>query len=346
MKLSQHFKQFISNLSLNKGRRERIDDALVTWENILSEDEELSDKFKDYYSQGSYATKTAVRPASDKEFDVDVILLLDIKKEDSTEFFNWVKERIKTKKAYEEKIKVQDRCIRINYTGEFHVDIVPARTTYGDSILIPSKKEGDWVTTNPKGFKKWCDKQHSGHDEKFRSIVKILKYWRDNNVGDYSAPKSILLTTLVGKYMIAKPSYAETLVATLDNIISELDVLIEEAKENEVLTVCNPSLDTENLARDWSKEKARTFRNKLSSLHTQSLEALEDSNKDSSLKKWQDIFGKSKFPSELPEGARMAASVSAGTVFVNSKGILNQDQQGTVIKEHRFFGSGEINEKN
>lgn len=345
MKLSSYFKLFIKNISLNKGRKKRIDDALTTWESILSDDDELGEKFKDFYPQGSYATKTAIRPSNDDEFDVDVILLLDVTKEDSKEFFNWVKERIKTKKAYEDKIKPQDRCIRINYSGDFHVDIVPARTTYGDSILIPSKKEGDWVKTNPTGFKKWCDSMHTKHNEKFRPMVQILKYWRDENVGDDTAPKSILLTTLVGKYMVAKESYAETLVASLDNMVIELDKLLEENKEKEVIEVSNPSLDTENLARDWTIEKCRIFRNKLDKLRTRCLEAYNDSSKESSIEKWQAIFGKNKFPSELPEGAKMAQAAAAGAVFVNKEGMLNLNNQGTVVKEHRFFGIGNLNEK-
>lgn len=345
MKLSLHFKKFIFNLSLNKGRKEKIDNALDIWESILIEDKELGEKFKDFYSQGSYATKTAIRPSNDGEFDVDVILLLDVDKGDSKEFFNWVKERIKTKKAYEDKIKPQDRCVRINYSGDFHVDIVPARTTHGDSIYIPSKKEGDWVKTNPKGFKKWCDKKHKEHDEKFRAIVKILKYWRDANVGDYSAPKSILLTTLVGKYMVSKASYAETLVATLENMVTNLDQLMDETEENDVINISNPSLEEENLARDWTLEKCQTFRNKLNSLHTKCLEAYNDLDKKTSIDKWQAIFGKTKFPSELPEGAKMAEAAAAGTVFVNKEGILNHSNQGAVLREHRFFGIGEVNEE-
>ncbi|MFC0298454.1 SMODS domain-containing nucleotidyltransferase [Geobacillus jurassicus] len=345
MKLTNHFKQFIVNISLNKGRKERIDQALSTWKKILSEDEELSEKFKELFPQGSYATKTAIRPSNDGEFDVDVILLLDVKNQDSKEFFNWVTKRIKTKKAYEDKIKPKDRCIRIEYAGEFHVDIVPAKTTYGDSILIPSKTEGDWVKTNPVGFIKWCNKKHTEHNEKFRPIVKILKYWRDNNVGDNTAPKSILLTTLVGKCMVAKNSYAETLVATLENMITKLDELMNEASEDGIIEVVNPSLEDENLARDWSVEKCRIFRDKLQKLYSNSLEALTDPDKESSIEKWQAIFGKEKFPSELSEGAKMAEAVATGAVFVNREGILNQRNEGIPIKEHRFFGKGEINEE-
>ena len=345
MKLTQYFKLFISNLSLNKGRKERINSALVTWEELLSTDEELSEKFKDFYSQGSYATKTAIRPSDDGEFDVDVILLLDVKKDNSKEFFNWVVERVKTKKAYKDKIKTKDRCIQINYAGDFHVDIVPARTTYGDSILIPSKKEDDWVITNPAGFKKWCDKKHIKHDEKFRSTVKILKYWRDQNVSSSTAPKSILLTTLIGHYMIAKSSYAETLVETTKNMVIKLNALIEDKEDDEVIQICNPSLEDENLARDWTVNKCRIFKNKLDKLHQQSLEALEESNKEASIIKWQEIFGAKKFPSELPEAAKMASAVAAGSVFVNSDGILNQNNQGAVIKEHRFFGVNAAHEK-
>lgn len=340
VKLTLHFKKFISNLSLNKGRKERINTALEIWEDILKEDDEFNEKYKDFYSQGSYATKTAIRPSEDGEFDVDVILLLDVKNEDSKEFFNWVKKRIQSKKKYKEKIEPKDRCVTINYSDEFHVDIVPAKSTNGDSIFIPSKKEGDWVKTNPKGFKKWCDKKHRESDEMFRPIVKIMKYWRDENVSNYSAPKSILLTTLIGQYIIPKESYAETLVFTLENIITNLDSLIEETKKDSPILISNPSLDSENLARDWTIEKCRSFNNKLKILHRDCLLAFEDSNRESSIEKWQEIFGSSKFPSELPDGAKMAAAAAAGTVYVSKEGTLNQSSQGTLLKEHRFFGAG------
>ncbi len=41
----------------------------------------------------------------------------------------------------------------------------------------------------------------------------------------------------------------------------------------------------------------------------------------------------------------MASAVAAGSVFVNSDGILNQNNQGAVIKEHRFFGVNAAHEK-
>ncbi|MEK4815125.1 MULTISPECIES: SMODS domain-containing nucleotidyltransferase [Bacillus] len=345
MKLSSHFKLFISNLSLNTGRNARINSALVTWEELLSTDDELSEKYKEFYPQGSYATETAIRPSDDGEFDVDVILLLDVKKDNSKEFFKWVLERVKTKKAYKDRIKPKDRCIQINYAGDFHVDIVPSRTTQGDSILIPSKKEDDWVKTNPVGFKKWCSKKQIKHDGKFQSIVKILKYWRDQNVSSNSAPKSILLTTLIGHYMVAKNSYAETLVETTKNMVTKLTELIEGKEDDEVIQICNPSLEEENLARDWTVKKCRIFKSKLETLYQQCLEAFEESNKETSIAKWQMIFGTKKFPSELPEGAKMASAVATGSVFVNADGILNQNNQGAALKEHRFFGVNTNNEK-
>lgn len=345
MKLTSHFKLFISNLSLNTGRKGRINSALLTWEDLLSTEKELSEKYKEFYPQGSYATETAIRPSDNGEFDVDVILLLDVKKDDSKEFFKWVLERVKTKKAYENNIKPKDRCIQINYAGDFHVDIVPARTTQGDSILIPSKREGDWIKTNPVGFKKWCDKQQIRHDGKFQSIVKILKFWRDQNVSSSSAPKSILLTTLVGHYMVAKNSYAETIVETTKNIVTKLTELIEGKEEDEVIQICNPSLEEENLARDWTVKKCRIFTSRLEKLYQQCLEAFEELHKETSIAKWQTIFGSKKFPSELPEAAKMASAVAAGSVFVNGEGILNQSNQGAAIKEHRFFGVNTDNEK-
>ncbi|RAL26741.1 SMODS domain-containing nucleotidyltransferase [Thermoflavimicrobium daqui] len=344
MKLEEYFKLFIKNISLNINRIEKIESAISTWEEIFQEDNEIGERFREFYTQGSFATTTAVRPNNGDEFDVDAVLLVEVEKGDSKDFFNWIVERMKTKEKYKGKIKPKDRCVRVNYAGDFHVDIVPAKSTYGDSIFIPSKKEGEWVKTNPKGFKKWFDRMNIQHDRKLSPIVRILKHWRDKNVGDKIAPKSILLTTLVGKYMVEKNSYAETLVATLENLNNKLEELMNNQKDDATLEVCNPSLEDENLARDWDINKCRVFKDKLKSLHKKALEALEEPNKEKSIEKWQGIF--EKFPSQLiEEGAKMAELIASGSVYVNSQGELNISQQGTQIKKHRFFGEREDDEK-
>lgn len=338
MKLNDHFKQFVANISLNPTRISRIESAVSNWETKFKEDGELKELFIDYYTQGSYSTETGVRPKGEDEFDVDVVLVLDIT-EDSLpkDILDLIKNRIKSHKEFENRVKTRDRCVRIDYAKDFHVDVVPA-FEYGNNIKIPSKKEGEWTETNPAGFTTWCNDIDNENDHYFSKIVKILKHWRDDNVGKDTAPKSILLTTLIGHAFVKKSSIAESLVETLIEMKDDIDVLINQLQEDDdIPTVDNPSLEGENLARNWSKLKAKRFVSKLSKLKDDCQEAMNESNKAKSIEKWQNIFGKSYFPSELSNASDMAKNINAGAVMISAAGELNMSQ-GTKIKEHRFYG--------
>lgn len=48
MKLSDHFKQLLGDISLNPARVDRIDSAYETWNNILENDDEIKEKYLDF----------------------------------------------------------------------------------------------------------------------------------------------------------------------------------------------------------------------------------------------------------------------------------------------------------
>ncbi len=333
MKLNDYFKSFVGNISLNPTREDRINSALSTWEDIFKNDDEIKTYFKDFFKQGSYATGTAIIPTGSNEFDIDTVLLLDIgDKYDAKGMIDFVYNRMKTKEAYKDKLIKKERCVRVNYIGDFHMDIVPAKPTEGEHILISSKSDNEWVKTNPEGFVKWFKNKNSQNNYNLVNATKIIKYWRDNKVGNNTAPKSILLTTLIGEHIKAANSDAETLVLTLENMVSKLDDILVD---NEPY-VENPSLKGENLARDWDKSKYDIFKNKLEKFSTDARAALDEDDKDKSIKKWQDIFG-NKFPAELSEASDFSEKVRNGSVLVGSNGTLNGNS-GQNIPPHRFYG--------
>ncbi|MEC0174562.1 nucleotidyltransferase [Paenibacillus favisporus] len=335
MKLSDHFKQFLGDISLNPSRIDRIDSAYETWRDILEKDNEIKDKFLDFFLQGSYATQTSIRPQKEgEEFDVDAVLKLDLEDDDMSpkEALDWLVKRMKANESYKDKIKARDRCVRINYAGDFHMDIVLAKASDNNYIYIPSKKEGEWKKTNPEGFITWCKGIHSDQKEQFRNVTKLLRYWRDHKIGKQTAPKSILLTTLIGKSMVGKNSVAESLLETVKNMINDLDSYI---LDDGAVFVENPSLTEENLARDWDKDKLETFKKKLNSLKNEAQAAFDENNKSESIKKWQIIFD--KFPTELNEASGMAARINSGSVLVSTSGLFSPDE-GVPSPKHRFFG--------
>lgn len=335
MKNNKHFKKFEGIISLNPSRENRIDSAYTTWNDRFKDDEVLSDKFKDFFLQGSYSTNTAIKPLKENdEYDVDVVLLLGYK-EKPKELLLLIAKRIKSDKKYVNMVKIKDRCVRIDYAGEFHMDIVPAKLYNDDCIKIPCKSKEDWTKTNPAGFTKWFKEKNEKSNYMLQKIVKFIKYWRDSKVGKDTAPKSILLTTLVALNFKGTNCAAESLVLTLENLIANLDNILDNNGEPYVE---NPSLKKENLARDWNKEKYDIFKKKLTKFAEDARDALDEKDESLSIKKWQNIFD--KFPSTVEE-ATAAEMTSSGKMFVNAMGNINP-HVGKTIPNHRFYGSKEV----
>ncbi len=168
------------------------------------------------YAQGSFALGTVVRPikdGKDADYDLDFICEVDIDKNeiDASLLRSIIENALSDGELYGGKMEVSDECITIHYAEEngvgFSIDIVPAThesrenkkrlagktdrpDLIEDSIAIPMGTIGryEWITNNPKGFKKW-----------FEEINKpFLEYSRQNirksileTKGDYNTVEEI-----------------------------------------------------------------------------------------------------------------------------------------------------------
>lgn len=135
------------------------------------------------YPQGSFAFGTVVRPSAkdpSASYDLDFICQVAGSRDEYTayELRSKVESALKSDKAYADRLKVYDECFTIEYAdiGEigFSIDIVPA-TDGSDkikerlmskspspdliptSIAIPMCRTNQWITNNPKGFRRWFD---------------------------------------------------------------------------------------------------------------------------------------------------------------------------------------------
>src|SRR5205085_1458721 len=77
------------------------------------------------YPQGSVNLRTTVIPISDCEFDVDVICQLTVSGGMPQQaFLDLVFNRLNQRGIYT--LKRMNRCVRVQYANEFHIDITPA----------------------------------------------------------------------------------------------------------------------------------------------------------------------------------------------------------------------------
>ena len=146
-------------LDLTKTQRKTAEDRYATVTQLLgASGSALSDYSPHLHVQGSFLHKTMVKPMAGVEFDVDLICILyGTRPLGAKEMFRMVVAALKGR--YPELV-VKDRCCRIDYAGEFHMDIIPACPEFGGEpsrILIPDRRLELLLPSCPKLYAAWFE---------------------------------------------------------------------------------------------------------------------------------------------------------------------------------------------
>ena len=84
-------------------------------------------RIRRFSPQGSWAHGTVIRPPRDRdEFDADFLMIVEeVEDWDPKEYVNALYRAFSASSRYEDKVKHRTRCVRIDYAGDFHLDVVP-----------------------------------------------------------------------------------------------------------------------------------------------------------------------------------------------------------------------------
>jgi len=234
----------------------------------------------DIFAQGSLRLDTTVRPLSHTEFDLDLVCLVQISDQLSpAAVYDLLLRRMRAHGTYDKIIVELPRCIRLDYSGDFHLDIVPAvpdpACRPGETCMkIPDRLKRRWRDTNPKGYSSWFEVQCAKRKlvEKaarfsananveplrdpapaymkppLRLSVQLFKRWRDLAFeGRYHlAPSSIVLTTLSGMLYQGENHPTDALLTVLDSIYFW-------SQRVEQIELMNPSNPKECITDRWKE---------------------------------------------------------------------------------------------
>jgi hypothetical protein len=249
------------------------------------------------YAQGSTAIGTNVKPIGSTEHDVDLISLLPdgTPNMEPAVIKRVVGDRLRANGRYRDIMIEKQRCWRINYANEFHLDITPAIPNPGcrnGGELVPDKTLKSWKPSNPKGFRdKFIERAKlmptlllekaqrgvtasdatiepfpvkSGAKGVLRRTTQVLKRHRDiefERLDKGLAPLSIIITQLVSQsYEYCIRNFA------FDN---ELDLLVHTIKfmplfieKREIggrthYFILNETTTGENFAEKWNDQPQR-----------------------------------------------------------------------------------------
>lgn len=229
------------------------------------------------YPQGSLKIGTTVKPLAYQEFDLDLVceLALDHERYDPVAVLDGVEKRLRQHHDYKTMIERKNRCIRLNYANEFHMDVLPAAPhgiENGGKVKVPDRKAEEWKDSNPKGYAAWFegqtvtyrlfaakaenvdplpDMEDTERKPPLKKSVQLMKRFRDiycKETGK-TPPISIVLTTLAASHYKGDVSINQSLIHILHGIVSSIP-------ERGRLIVRNPTNTAEDFSEKWDADIA------------------------------------------------------------------------------------------
>ncbi len=247
------------------------------------------------YLHGSGALGTSIKPIGRDEFDVDLISFISGLGPEIApgRLKAAVGARLREHEYYASILDEKKRCWRLDYAGEFHLDISPTIANphcFNGGELVPDRKMRSWHATNPRAYRALFDKRaelvprmtqsimalqkDSSSAEPFpirqsvkgilRRTVQLLKRHRDQHfleIAEEVPPISVIITTLAMKsyeMCVQRHVFADELEVLVDTI-RLMPLFIERplVDGRQIYAVWNETTQGENFAERWNDEPAR-----------------------------------------------------------------------------------------
>jgi hypothetical protein len=336
MKLVGYFDAFLADVvNLNQTRLALLDDrveAILGW---LEKDTVVGPLVQGHVPQGSWAHKTIIRPVEDREFDADFLLTLTEVEEWSKEpkvYLQQVRAAFKRSSTYAGMVRRKNRCVRIGYSGDCHVDVVPHLILEGARQVIVNYAENQFEDTNPEGFTAWMKEKDKLASGNLRKVIRLLKYLRDFKE-TFSVP-SVVLTTLLGERVQAfdgAARYADV-PTTLLNLMNDLDAWLKLYPDMPLLE--DPSCPGTSFNHRWTQDRYENFSKWITFYADLITEAYNEPDKAASLAGWQKVFG----PDFTQRVTKAAENVTLARVAVVSDAVRAPLEEFIEERGYTFAG--------
>ena len=287
MKLVEDFNKFLANhVNVNQSRLERLNDHVTAVTTHLSRNLE---SFEQVERQGSYALRTIIKPKDNKEYDADILLFMKYRPaQQPADYIDAAYHCLRQHKTYKDMVHRKTRCVVVDYTGDFHLDIVPCVEIRGHRYIC-NHKTNQLEPTDGTGYREWFNAKNRITNGNLKRATRLLKYMRDHK-GNFTAP-SILLTTLIGNSVWENEGGEsfKTVPDTLKTVCNRINTFLQAYPI--MPEVRNPVLTEETFTRHWDQDKYRNFRDKFKIYNDQVNDAHSEPAPQKSDQKWRKLFG-------------------------------------------------------
>lgn len=223
--LQTEFEKFHDEIKLkdtedNQKLREKRDlliDELKAYFRKKAEEEEIKRITFSSENQGSYSMGIGVKPLEGEDYDIDLMILFDISKDDYSpvKIKEWVYEALDKSNR---NVDYKKPCVRVQYHKDgdeyFHVDLALYANSNNDGKTYLSKgkpisiqEEKVWEVAEPKQLKEIINNKYSDIDDRrqMKRVIRYLKRWKDFQfkASGNGRPLGIALTALA--YNLFRP---------------------------------------------------------------------------------------------------------------------------------------------
>lgn len=368
-------------LQLDSTRLSKMESAYNSVYELLKSDEEFFQGVEiELYSQGSKKIGTTVKPINGDDFDLDLVLHIHemYTKHNPVDIYNKLVKALEKNAYYKAILEKKHRCIRLNYKGDFHMDILPACLKTPDDfklLAIPEKKMISWSTANPKGFSEWfldiansvqksmlkrfseqlileakIDREDLPKDNIYdktplQQAVQLVKRHRDVYFQNKEfAVSSIVITTLMGRYY----QQQDSIYSTIDGILNALRIQMEIAKKSgSKFKIANPVSPDELFTDSWTDKHYESFFAFIEDFYTKWTALKQDFEESGSA--YIDLFGEGQYKKSLREQLSTMSKYSSDKIIIGTGAILSgrahTDENGRITENkgwkndsHHNFG--------
>ncbi|NEK60236.1 nucleotidyltransferase [Geodermatophilus sabuli] len=245
--------------------------------------------------QGSWAQRTIINPPKNVEFDADFMLeLREVEGWTPADYNDAVFNALDNDPVYgsmDEPVEAKNRCVRVSYANDMHVDVVPYVNLANGGEHIINSETDEWEANNSDGFTQWMKTKDDLTDGNMRRVIRLLKYLRDHH-GWYEDTVSIILTTVVGntikpENVLANSDCYTNVPVTLARVVSDLATWVR-ANDTRPEVEADPGT---TFTHRWTESRYQQFRTDIQNLDTRIAAALAETDEDDSLDLWRDLFG-------------------------------------------------------
>lgn len=315
MATQQQFIDFLSEIEPSPTTKAVCSSAHSTLRGKLEQHETYKDIHVNTYLSGSYARNTALRPRQSngtvRRPDVDIIVVTNHAQSDlPSNVIGTLRKAVRSLGYTEIEANRRSICVSL---GSVEMDVVPViRDPWeANGWLIADKSEERWLKTNPMGHNLWASGVNKKANGYFVPLVKLVKWWRRENLPHLRRPKGFILETLVAEHMDYKEtSYEDLFAKFLESVRDEYGWM--------VLSGLVPSLEDPSVPGNdvFSRVKAEEFKRfyDMAEAHaTLVRHAQRETDSEKALVLWQRVFGdRFRKPAQKTSMLRPAAAASTG----------------------------------